>query len=144
MKEEFLIFRMFGVPYGARLGKIREILAYTGKITPLPNNPPWVLGVINLRGEVTPVIDFRRKFSAMELVYDEETIIIALRLAFDRMMAIAVDHIETIVELDPSALEKASDMGSGLDPRYLEGLSPIGGEMVSIIDIDAMMDLEEI
>ena len=49
MKKEFLIFRMFGILYGARLSRVREIITYAGKITALPNNPAWVLGVINMR-----------------------------------------------------------------------------------------------
>jgi purine-binding chemotaxis protein CheW len=144
MKEEFLLFRMFGVLYGVRLSKVRENSARAGKITPLPNNPAWALGVINMRGEVTPVIDFRRKFSAMQIVYDEETIIIAIKLPSDRVMAIVADSIETIVEIDPADLQAASDIGAGLDPRYIEGLAQYKGEMISLINIDIMLDINEI
>jgi purine-binding chemotaxis protein CheW len=135
---------MFGVLYGVRLSRVREITAYAGKITPLPNNPAWVLGVINMRGEVTPVIDFRRKFSSMQVVYDEETIIIALKLGVDRTMAVVADNIETIVELDPADLRAASDIGAGLDPRCLEGLAQHKGEMISVINVDIMLDINEI
>ncbi|MDR1912608.1 MAG: chemotaxis protein CheW [Helicobacteraceae bacterium] len=143
-KEEFLIFRMFGILYGARLSRVREIITYAGRITPLPYNPVWVLGVINLRGEVTPVIDFRRKFSDIEPIYDAESIIIALRVKGDRVMAIMVDSVETIAEFDPDLLQKASDIGSGLDPAFLEGLAQIKDEMVSIIDVDTMLDVNKI
>ncbi|MDR2152895.1 MAG: chemotaxis protein CheW [Helicobacteraceae bacterium] len=143
MKEEFLIFRMFGVMYGVRLSRVREIITYSGKITPLPNNPAWILGVINMRGEVTPVIDFRRKFSAMDIVYDDETIIIAMKLRGDRVMAIVADNIETIAEMDADSLQAASDIGSGLDTRYLEGLARLNGEMISVINVDVMLDINE-
>lgn len=144
IKAEFLIFNMLGVAYGIRLTRVREILTYAGQITPLPDNPDWVLGVINLRGEVTPVIDFRLKFSHIRQLYDEETIIIALRLPPDRMMAIVVDSIETITEIDPANVEKAPDIGCTLDTRYVEGLAKLGNEMVTLLNIDVLMDLKEI
>lgn len=143
-KEEFLIFNMLGVAYGIRLTRIREILTFTGQITPLPNNPEWVRGVINLRGEVTPVIDFRLKFSSIRQLYDEETIIIALRLPQDRMMAIVVDNIESITELEAAKAEKAPDIGCAIELRVVEGLIRVGGEMVTLLDVDALTDLNEI
>ncbi|MDR1451922.1 MAG: chemotaxis protein CheW [Helicobacteraceae bacterium] len=144
MKEEFLLFRMSGVLYGVRLSKVREIATYPDKITSLPNNPAWALGVINMRGEVVPVIDFRRKFSATQPVCDKEAIIIAMKLPNDRATAIAADGVETIAEIDPASLRIASDMGNGLDPRYLEGLARYHGEMISVINVDVMLDIREI
>ncbi|MDR2905546.1 MAG: chemotaxis protein CheW [Helicobacteraceae bacterium] len=142
--EEYLIFRMFGLPYGALLKRVSKIVTYQSQITPLPFSPPWILGVINLRGEVTPIIDFRLKFSKLGVVYDEETIIIALKFPNDRLMAIAVDSIETIALLKSSDMCRPIDIGGGLEARYLEGLAQIDGEMVSIINIDEMLNLEEL
>jgi purine-binding chemotaxis protein CheW len=143
-KEEFLIFNMLGIPYGVRLSRVREIITYDTKITPLPGSSAWVLGVINLRGEITPVIDFRLKFSNIKQLYDDESIIIALRFEGDRMMAIVVDSIEDIEYIDMNETQRSPDIGSTIDPRYLEGLVKSGNNMVSLLNIDEILSLKEI
>ncbi|GHS87765.1 chemotaxis protein CheA [Campylobacterota bacterium] len=142
--REFLIFRMFGLPYGVLLKAVSKIVTNHLKITPLPFSHSWVLGVINLRGEITPVIDFRLKFSKMQIVYDEETIIVALKFPGDRIMAIVVDSIETIAELDYRDIQNPADLGGGLDARLLDGLAKIDNEMVSIINIEKMLTIDEL
>ena len=143
-KEEFLVFDMLGIAYAVSLGRVREIMTYSGAITKLPSTAEWVLGVINLRGEITPVVDFRRKFSKIRQLYDEETIVIALRFADDRMIAIVVDSIEGTAEIAIKEIQPAPDIGSAIEPRYLKGLIEINNDMVSILDIDALLDLREI
>ncbi|GHV08889.1 chemotaxis protein CheW [Campylobacterota bacterium] len=144
MKDEFLVFTMLGILYGVRLEKVREILTYENSITPLPSNPAWVLGVINLRGEITPVIDLRRKFASGSCLYDAETIVVALKLEGDRMVAIVVDTIENIVQIDMKDAQHTSDIGSTLDPRYLDGLVKVGNDMVSLLNIDVLLGIDEI
>lgn len=135
---------MLGVAYGLRLTSVREIITFGGQITPVPNCSSWVLGVINLRGEVTPVVDYRVKFANRAQLYDEETIIIALRLKNDRMVAMVVDSIETITELDTTKIEKSPAVGTTLDLRYIEGLARFEGDMITLLEIETLTDVSEL
>ncbi|MDR3162521.1 MAG: chemotaxis protein CheW [Helicobacteraceae bacterium] len=143
-KEMFLIFSMLGISYGIRLSRVREIMTGLTQITPVPDCSEWVLGVINLRGEITPVIDFRRKFSAIEPPYNDETIVIALKFNGDRTMAITVDAIETIETIDRDQMQEPPPIGNAIEPRYLETLAGINGKMINLLNIDTLMDLREI
>ena len=78
--NQFLTFLLGGETYAIEITKIREILTYPD-VTILPNTPNWVKGVINLRGEVTPIIDLRLRFNTTtldKLIYDDSTIVIAV------------------------------------------------------------------
>lgn len=142
MKEEFLVFNMIGVAYGIRLTSVREIITFSGQITPVPNCPDWVLGVINLRGEVVPVIDYRVKFSSRAQLYDSETIIVALREFNSKMISFVVDSIETISLIDTSKID--STVETALDPRLIEGLAKHQKEMITLLNEQALTDLEKL
>ncbi|MDR0746612.1 MAG: chemotaxis protein CheW [Helicobacteraceae bacterium] len=143
-KEVFLIFSMLGISYGIRLSRVREIATGLTQVTPVPDCSEWVLGVINLRGEITPVIDFRHKFSTISPPYNNETIVIALKFGDDRTMAITVDAIETIETIDPAQTQEPPPIGNAIEPRYIEALVNIDGKMINLLNIDELMNLREI
>jgi purine-binding chemotaxis protein CheW len=142
--EEFLIFSMMGAVYALRLTRIREILTLTQPITPLPNNPEWVRGVINLRGEVTPVIDLKLKFSDIGQIYDEETVIMAVKTSDKRITGLVVDSVDAITEFSADQIVSAPDVGSAIDVRYTEGLVRFNGQMVTLLAVDTLLALDEI
>lgn len=142
MKEEFLIFNMLGTAYGLRLTSVREIITFSGQITPVPNTDDWVVGVINLRGEVVPVFDYRVLFSKRKQMYDDETIIIALREFNGRMTSFVVDAIETIVQIESSKID--STVESSLDEKFVEGLVKYNKEMITLLNEEALTDLDHL
>ncbi|MGB0990198.1 MAG: chemotaxis protein CheW [Halarcobacter sp.] len=100
--SEYMTFELGKMKYAIELPKIREILTYPELITTLPNTKTWVKGLINLRGEVVPILDIRIKFNTSESVYDENTSVIAVITEDSRMVGIVVDLVDDVQRLDTS------------------------------------------
>ena len=94
--SEFMTFELGAMKYAIELPKIREILTYPDNITPLPNTKKWVKGLINLRGEVVPILDIRIKFNTGPGTYDENTSVIAVITEDKRMIGIIVDLVDDV------------------------------------------------
>lgn len=144
--SEFMTFELGAMKYAIELPKIREILTYPENITVLPNTSAWVKGLINLRGEVVPILDVRIKFNTNENpVYDENTSVIAVITEDSRMIGIVVDLVDDVQRLDTSALAPVSEMGSAIPAKYLKGYVRLdNNEMLVIMDIEKVVAKEEL
>ena len=94
--SEFMTFILGKMKYAIELPKIREILTYPELVTILPNTSDWVKGLINLRGEVVPILDTRIRFNTGEAIYDENTAVIAIITEDKRMVGIVVDKVDDV------------------------------------------------
>jgi purine-binding chemotaxis protein CheW len=131
--------------YAIELPKIREILTYPEMITILPNVPGYIKGLINLRGEVVPVVDLRVKFKTGDIVNNQNTAVIAVVTEDKRMIGIVVDKVDDVQRLDLSALAPVSDIGSSIPPKYLKGFVRLhNNDMLVIMDIEAVVSKSEL
>jgi purine-binding chemotaxis protein CheW len=115
-------------------------------VTILPNTPSWVKGVINLRGEVTPIIDLRLRFHTSDLSrlkYDDTTIVIAVITKDNRMLGMVVDEVSDIELIETSNLAPAPDMGTSIGSEYLKGLYKKEDVMIVVMDIDKVLDKKD-
>ena len=143
--SEFMTFELGSMSYAIELPKIREILTSPDNITSLPNTSGWVKGLINLRGEVVPILDIRLKFNTGEITYDENTSVIAVITEDKRMIGIIVDSVDDVQRLDTSMLAQVSEMGSAIPAKYLKGYVRLdNNEMLVIMDIERVVDKEEL
>lgn len=143
--SEFMTFELGAMKYAIELPKIREILTYPDNITTLPNTSEWVKGLINLRGEVVPILDVRIKFNTGEPKYDENTSVIAVITEDRRMIGIVVDLVDDVQRLDTSTLAPVSEMGSAIPSKYLKGYVRLdNNEMLVIMDIEKVVSKEEL
>ena len=143
--DEYMTFILGTMKYAVELPKIREILTYPDLITTLPNTSQWVKGLINLRGEVVPILDIRVKFGTGEVIYDENTAVIAVITDDNRMIGLVVDKVDDVQKLDSSALYPVSDMGSAIPSRYLKGFVRLeDNQMLVIMDIETVVHKEEL
>lgn len=143
--SEFMTFELGKMKYAIELPKIREILTYPDNITTLPNTSEWVKGLINLRGEVVPILDIRIKFNTGEPVYNESTSVIAVITEDKRMIGIIVDKVDDVQRLDTSTLAPVSDMGSAIPSRYLKGFVRLANnQMLVIMDIESVVHKSEL
>lgn len=143
--SEFMTFELGAMKYAIELPKIREILTYPENITSLPNTSRWVKGLINLRGEVVPILDIRIKFSTGIDKYDENTSVIAVITEDKRMIGIVVDLVDDVQRLDTSMLAPVSEMGSAIPSKYLKGFVRLdNNEMLVIMDIEKVVAKEEL
>jgi purine-binding chemotaxis protein CheW len=143
--DEYMTFILGEMKYAVELPKIREILTYPDLITILPNTTDWVKGLINLRGEVVPILDIRLKFGTGEIVYDENTAVIAVITNDNRMIGLVVDKVDDVQKLDNTQLYPVSDMGSAIPSQYLKGFVRLeNNQMLVIMDIETVVHKDEL
>ncbi len=143
--SEYMTFELGKMKYAIELPKIREILTYPELITTLPNTKDWVKGLINLRGEVVPILDIRIKFHTGEVVYNDSTAVIAVITEDKRMIGLVVDKVDDVQKLDTSSLAPVSDMGSAIPSKYLKGFVRLdNNQMLVIMDVESVVNKKEL
>jgi purine-binding chemotaxis protein CheW len=144
--SEYMTFILGKMKYAVELPKIREILTYPKEnITTLPNTSDWVKGLINLRGEVVPILDIRVKFGTGEIEYNENTTVIAVITDDKRMIGFVVDKVDDVQKIDTSSLSPVSEMGSAIPSKYLKGYIRLqDNRMLVIMDVEAVANKEEL
>ena len=127
--------------YGLNVLKIREIIRMQ-KITPVPQMPAFVKGVINLRGRVIPIVDLRVKFG-LKAEFAERTciVVVQVKLATDQIvqMGLIVDSVEEVVNLTAQEIEPVPEFGTKIDTTYLLGMAKIKDQVKTLLDIDRVV-----
>ncbi len=127
--------------YGIGVLKVREIIRLQ-KITPVPQMPPFVKGVINLRGRVIPIIDLRVKFG-LQAEFAERTCIVVVQVKLPNeltvQMGLIVDSVEEVVTLQDGEIEPTPEFGARIDTTYLLGMAKVKGAVKTLLDIDRVV-----
>lgn len=127
--------------YGLAVLKVREIIRMQ-KITPVPQMPEYVRGVLNLRGRVIPVVDLRVKFG-LKAEFAERTCIVVVQVKLPTsqlvQMGLIVDSVEEVVNLTAQEIEPTPDFGSRVDTSYLLGMAKVKGQVKTLLDIDRVV-----
>ena len=127
--------------YGLNVLKIREIIRMQ-KITPVPQMPAFVKGVINLRGRVIPIVDLRVKFG-LKAEFAERTciVVVQVKLANEQIvqMGLIVDSVEEVVNLTAQEIEPVPEFGARIDTTYLLGMAKIKDQVKTLLDIDRVV-----
>jgi purine-binding chemotaxis protein CheW len=135
--NEFLTFMLANEEYGIDIIKVLEIRGY-GAVTAIANAPSFIKGVINLRGNIVPIVDLRVKFNLSNIKYDELTVVIILNIA-ERVIGIVVDGVSDVVTLLPEQIKSVPEFGSTFDTQYLIGLGAMDQRMLILVDIERLM-----
>jgi purine-binding chemotaxis protein CheW len=136
--KEFLTFRLGAESYGIDILKVQEIRGYEPPTT-IANAPPFIKGVINLRGVIVPILDLRVKFRLPETKYDEFTVVIILNVA-SRVVGVVVDSVSDVLSLDPEAIRATPEFASGtFDTKYITGLCNLDDGLLILLDIEKLM-----
>lgn len=142
---KYLSFFLDGEEYGIGILKIKEIIGMM-PITPIPQTPDFVKGVINLRGKVIPVIDLRLRFSMAEIDYTDRTCIIVVEFATPSgrlHTGIVVDSVSEVLNIKGSDIEDTPSFGTKLSTDFILGMAKIGGGVKILLDIDRVLTEEE-
>lgn len=118
--QQFLTFLLEDQEYGLEIFKIREIRGYA-PITPIPNVPPHVRGVMNLRGTVLPVIDLRMKFHLPQVEYNKFTVIVIATVG-KKTVGLLVDAVSDVLMVGRDEIRDAPDFGAAVDTRFINGV----------------------
>lgn len=141
MIKKFVAFGLGPSRYAIEVTKIREIIARFD-VSPLPKTPAYIEGIISLRGEIIPVVDLRARFELAARPRDEESRVIIVELP-DCQVGIKVDRVFEVLKLDEAAIEPPPPLVAGLKADYLEGISEVGGRLVTILRLDAILSTTE-
>jgi len=139
--REYLAFTLGQEEYGIDILKVQEIRGYD-VVTRIANAPPFIKGVINLRGIIVPIIDMRIKFNLGASTYDQFTVVIVLNIG-GRVIGMVVDSVSDVIKLPSEEIRPAPELGTMLDTDYLIGLGTLEGRMLILVDIDRLMSSEE-
>ena len=135
--REFLSFRLGGEEYAIDILKVQEIRGWAAP-TVIANTPPFIKGVINLRGIIVPIVDLRLKFNLGEAKYDEFTVVIVLSVA-GRVVGAVVDAVSDVIALAPEQIRPAPEFSATLETRFVTGLGTVEGRMLILLDIERLM-----
>lgn len=136
-----LTFALAEEEYAVDILAVREIRGWS-HVTRIPQAPDYVLGVLNLRGAIVPVMDLRLRFGLVRESYGDTTVMIIVAIG-ERLFGIVVDAVSDVIDIDPAAIKPVPDMGAVVDTRYLKGLATYQERMVMLLDVDKLMRPED-
>lgn len=136
-KQEYLAFTLGDEEYGIDILRVQEIRGYNA-VTKLANSPAFIKGVINLRGNIVPIVDMRIKFNLEKAEYNEFIVVIILNVA-GRIVGMVVDGVSDVLTLSPDQIRPAPEFGHSFDTEYLTGLGAVDQRMLILIDIEKLM-----
>ena len=139
--HQFLTFALGQEEYGVEILKIQEIKGYSA-ITPLPNAPAYVKGVLNLRGTIVPIVDLRQKFALPEVAYTQFTVIVVVQVQ-GKVMGFIVDAVSDVLTVQGADIQPTPDLHGQVDTSFLNGLARSGEKLIILLDIDKVLTASE-
>jgi purine-binding chemotaxis protein CheW len=141
LQSQYLTVNLAHEEYGIDILSVREIRGWT-PVTRIPQSPHYVLGVLNLRGAIVPVIDLRLRFGLAREDYNATTVTVIITVA-GRQFGVVVDAVSDVIDVADNALRPVPDMGTTVDTEYLKGLTSIGDRMVLLLDADKLLQPQD-
>jgi purine-binding chemotaxis protein CheW len=139
--HQFLTFALGQEEYGVEILKIQEIKGFSA-ITPLPNTPAFIKGVLNLRGTIVPIIDLRKKFSLPEVGYTKFTVIVVVQVQ-GKIMGFIVDAVSDVLNVAGADIQPTPDLHGQVDTSFINGLAKTGEKLVILLDIEKVLTAAE-
>ena len=138
---KYLTFALGREEYGLEILKVREIIGYM-EITSVPQMPHYVKGVINLRGQVIPVVDLRAKFGMETAETTDQTCIIVVDIAQAGRRCntgIVVDHVQEVLDISGEDIEESPEFGTSVSTDFILGMAKVGDSVKILLDIDKVL-----
>ncbi len=144
--SQYLTFKLEDEVFALEIGKVREVLDFTS-VAKVPQTPDFMLGVINLRGTVVPVVDMRLKFAIARAEKTVNTCIIIFEIEIDgenTVLGALVDSVQEVMDLDPDQIEPAPRIGTRLNTKFIKGMGKRDNQFVIILDVDKVFSADEL
>ena len=140
--RQFLTFLLEDREYGLELFRIQEICGYA-PITPIPNLPAHVRGVMNLRGAVLPVIDLRMKFRLPEAEYSKFTVIVIAKVE-EKTVGLLVDAVSDVLHVSEKDLRPAPDFGADVGTDFINGVFQTREHLAVALNLEKLLTASEL
>ncbi len=139
---KYLTFTLQGESYGVDVLKVREIIR-VANITTVPKMPPYIRGVINLRGKIIPVMDLRLRFEFPNAANTDHTCIVVVQVKLPdgkiTPMGMVVDGVEEVINIGAAEIEETPDFGGQICTDYIIGIAKVRGAVKALLDIDSVV-----
>ncbi len=142
--NQYLTFVLDDEEYGVPILSVRGIQGWE-KTTPIPNSPEYIMGIINLRGEIVPIVDLRKRFNLESIPYSTHTVVIVVRVGQDdkqQTVGLVVDAVADVHNIEDDDIHNSPDFGEKASMEFVKGLGLIGKKMVIILEIDQLSNWE--
>ncbi|MCF6218736.1 MAG: chemotaxis protein CheW [Gammaproteobacteria bacterium] len=139
--NRWVTFRLESETYGINVMQVQEVLRVS-EIAPVPGAADYVIGIINLRGNVVTVVDTRRRFGMVEKEVDDLSRIIIIETE-EQVVGILVDSVAEVVEIPASEIETAPNVGTEESAKYILGVTSRENELLILVDLNKFLSEEE-
>jgi purine-binding chemotaxis protein CheW len=138
---QYVTFLLEDETYGINVMQVQEVLRYS-EIAPVPGAPSYVLGIINLRGNVVTVIDTRQRFGLMSADVTDNTRVVIIE-ADQHVVGILVDAVSEVVYLNQSEIEKAPNVGTDESAKFIQGVCHKDDKLLILLELEKMLSEDE-
>lgn len=138
---QWVTFKLENETYGVNVMQVQEVLRYSD-IAPVPGAPPYVLGIINLRGSVVTVIDTRSRFGLMPADVTDNTRVVIIE-SDKQVIGILVDSVAEVVYMKASEIELAPNVGTDESAKFIKGVCNRESELLILVDLDKLLSDDE-
>jgi len=144
--RQYLTFKLADEVFAIEVSKVREVLDFT-TITKIPRTPDFMTGVINLRGNVVPVVDLRLCFEMSKTEKTVNTCIVVMEMLIEgesTVIGALADSVEEVIDLEPEQIQPAPRMGTQIRTEFIKGMGRRDAQFIMILDIDRVFSVEEL
>lgn len=144
--RQYLTFKLGEEVFATDVAKVREVLDFT-TITKIPRTPDFMSGVINLRGNVVPVVDLRLCFEMSKTEKTVNTCVVVVEMLLDgeaTVIGALADSVEEVIDLEPEQIEPAPKIGTKIRTDFIKGMGKRDSQFIMILDIDRIFSAEEL
>ncbi len=143
--EQYLSFMLDDEEYGVDILRVQEVRGWT-PVTRLPASPPYIKGVLNLRGAIVPVVDLRERFGFPTLPYGPTTVVVVVRAMQEdqeRVIGLVVDAVAETYHISADQIRPAPRLETAIRPDFIAGLATINERMIVMLDLDHLLSADE-
>ncbi|WP_018953905.1 chemotaxis protein CheW [Thioalkalivibrio sulfidiphilus] len=138
---QYVTFRLAEETYAINVMQVQEVLRVS-EIAPVPGAPHYVLGIVNLRGNVVTVIDARRRLGLEPREPDDASRVVIIEVS-NQVVGILVDSVAEVIELGAAEIEPAPNVGNDESSKYIQGVASRDGELTIVVDLNKLLSEEE-
>lgn len=141
-RNEFLSFQLGDREFCLKILTVQEIRGY-GDITTIANTPDYIKGVVNLRGEIVPILDLRIRLNFQNVEYNEFTVVIILNLA-GHNLGIVVDSVSDVIAINLDQIQELPEMLTGINTKFMTGVVTLDTHTLILLDIENLLNRDEL
>lgn len=141
MEKQYVIFKLGKEEYGVDIMNVKEISEFKESVK-VPNTPKFIDGIINLRGDITPIVNLKKRFDLENTEINSNTRIIVININ-NKQVGFVVDEASQVLRIGEENIEPAPDVVAGVDKKYIIGVGKLDEKIVLLLDLEYILTDEE-